>query len=278
MGLLKNYDVLLVDLWGVVHDGEQLYPNVFETLIRLKELKKKVIFLSNVPRRKDAVAKMLSGFGITDSLYWKLVVSGEFVKYTLDKKKSFGTKYFYVGSPVAKEVLFNLNGYQEVEDPKDADFNILTSVINYYDEAMEVIEELIKYKKPLICTNPDKSSIKRDGKVMPCSGMVADKYEDLGGEVVYFGKPHKPIYKYAIQDVSSDNKVLAVGDSMGNDIQGASNANLNSVLVCSGIHRHDLGIKIGEMPDAKKLLALYKKYSVQPTFVVSLLKDIILNT
>ena len=277
MNIIQNYDVLLMDLWGVVHDGDKPYSGVIETLIKLKELKKDIIFFSNVPRRKHTVQKILGNLGIDNSLYSELIASGEFVHELLAEKKQFGTKYFYLGSPESEEVILSLDGYQRVANPKEADFAIITGIVNYYKKAMELAMEAIKYKLPLVCTNPDKSSIKENGEVMHCPGVVADKYEELGGTVIHFGKPYKHIYEYALQNVKDKKKVLAIGDSMANDIKGANNVELDSVLVCSGVHRHDLKIKMGDMPTTESLSALYKKYSIKPTFVVSLLKDIIYN-
>ena len=275
MSILKNYDVLLMDLWGVVYDGYHLYPKVIETLQGLKELKKEVIFFSNVPRRKHTVQGMLNGFGVDNSLYSSLITSGEFVHELLAEKKQFGTKYFYLGSPESEEVILNIGGYQRVANAKDADFSIITGIVDYYEEAMKLAIEAIKYKLPLLCTNPDKSSIKRSGEIVHCPGAVADKYEELGGEVIYFGKPHRHIYEYALQDITDRRRVLAIGDSMENDIRGANNMNLDSVLICSGVHRHDLEINMGDIPSAENLSRLYEKHSIKPTFVISLLKDII---
>ena len=275
MSILKNYDVLLLDLWGVIYDGYDLYPNVIQTLQKLKKLGKEIIFLSNVPRRRHTVQEMLGKFTIDDSLYSKLITSGEFIHELLCEKKQFGTKYFYIGSPDSEEVVLNLKDYQKVTHAKDADFGIITSILGYQEESMKLAMEAMKYKLPLLCTNPDKSSIKKDGKMTYCTGIIADKYESLGGKVIYFGKPYKPIYEHILQKINNKKKVLAIGDSMENDIKGANNMNLDSVLVCSGIHRHDLEIEIGGMPSTKNLLKLYEKYSVKPTFVISLLKDII---
>ena len=275
MNILKNYDVLLLDLWGVIYDGYDLYPNVIQTLHKLKELGKEVILLSNAPRRRHTVQKMLRKFAIDNSLYSNLVTSGEFTHELLAEKKQFGTKYFYLGSPESEEIVLNLKGYQKVAYAKDADFGIIASILGYYEEAMNLAMEAMKCKLPLLCPNPDKSSIKRDGEVMYCTGIIAEKYEALGGKVIHFGKPYKPIYEHVLRTIDDKKKVLAIGDSMGNDIKGANNMNLDSVLVCSGIHRHDLKIEMGDMPSTENLLKLYKKYSVKPTFVISLLKDII---
>jgi HAD superfamily hydrolase (TIGR01459 family) len=272
---LNNYDVLLMDLWGVIYDGHHLYPRALETLYKLKDLKKEVIFFSNVPRRKSTIQELLSTFDVDKSLYKDLIASGELVNELLAEKKKFGTKYFYLGSPESEEVILNLKEYQKVDHPKNADFSIITGIIDYFEEAMELAKKAVQHKIPLLCTNPDKSSIKKNGEVVHCPGVIAEKYEELGGEVIYFGKPYKEIYEYALKDIHPSKKILAIGDSMENDIKGATNMNIDCALVCSGIHRHDLKIDVGAFPTDENLLKLYKKYSLEPTFVLSVLSDII---
>ncbi|WP_236870230.1 TIGR01459 family HAD-type hydrolase [Candidatus Bandiella numerosa] len=274
---LNNYDVLLMDLWGVLYDGHHLYPGALETLHKLRDLKKDVIFFSNVPRRKSTIQELLSTFNVDKSLYKDLIASGEFVNELLAEKKKFGTKYFYLGSPESEEVISNIKYYQRVNHPQDADFSIITGIVNYFEEAMELAKKAVQYKIPMLCTNPDRSSIKKNGEVVHCPGVIAEKYEELGGEVIYFGKPYKQIYEYALKDIPKSKKILAVGDSMENDIKGATNMGIDCALVCSGIHRHDLKINVGEFPAEENLLRLYKEHSLKPTFVLSILSDIIKN-
>ncbi|WHA04706.1 TIGR01459 family HAD-type hydrolase [Candidatus Bandiella numerosa] len=274
---LNNYDVLLMDLWGVLYDGHHLYPGALETLHKLRDLKKDVIFFSNVPRRKSTIQELLSTFNVDKSLYKDLIASGEFVNELLAEKKKFGTKYFYLGSPESEEVISNIKEYQRVDHPQDADFSIITGIVNYFDEAMELAKKAVQYKIPMLCTNPDRSSIKKNGEVVHCPGVIAEKYEELGGEVIYFGKPYKQIYEYALKDIPKSKKILAIGDSMENDIKGATNMGIDCALVCSGIHRHDLKINVGEFPAEENLLRLYKEHSLKPTFVLSILSDIIKN-
>ena len=278
--ILDNYNVILMDLWGVVFDGNELYPQVYETLEKLHEMGIKVVFFSNVPRRKATVAKMLEKFGIDESLYDDIISSGELVYETLEKEKAFGNRYFHLGS--AAEILNSLEGYEEVQNPQEADFSIITSVLgnyddsqSYYDRSIELAKEAVKSKLPLLCTNPDKISITKSGEVVYCPGMVTELYEELGGKVIHFGKPHRIMYEYAMTKIKAENsEVLAIGDSIANDIIGASNMNIDSVLVCSGIHRHDFGIEIGDMPKGI-LQDIKKKYSVTPNYVVSLLRDLV---
>ncbi|MFQ3307548.1 MAG: HAD superfamily hydrolase (TIGR01459 family) [Candidatus Midichloriaceae bacterium] len=281
MSILKNYDIILMDLWGVIYDGIHLYDGAVETLKKLKQLNKKVIFLSNVPRRSSTIEKMLLGFGIDKSLYFNIITSGEFVYHSLHKSKNFGKKYFYLGSPASEEVILNVKDYERVSNAKDADFSILagtkgeTGTTDYYEEALALSKEAIKYNLLLLCTNPDKTSITKCGEIHPCSGKIAEKYEESGGKVFYFGKPHKEFYEYALEGITNLESVLAIGDSLANDIRGANSIEINSVLVSSGVHRHHLEIKLGEQPHKDVLQALFEKYSTKPTYVVSLLKDLL---
>ena len=278
--IIDNYSTILMDLWGVVFDGQELYPEVLETLKKLNEMGKNVVFFSNVPRRKETVAKILAKFKITPELYDDIISSGELVYETLEKEKLFGERYFHLGS--AAEILHGLKSYEEVHNPFEADFSIITSVlgdysdsVSHYERSVELAKEAVKAKLPLLCTNPDKVSITKSGDVVYCPGMVTEIYEKLGGKVIHFGKPHKIMYEYALNRiVVAKSEILAVGDSIANDIIGASNMKIDSALVCSGIHRNDFGIKIGEVP--KDIMHfIQNKYSVTPKFVVSLLKDLL---
>lgn len=270
---LNNYNVLLVDLWGVLHDGYHLYPGSLATLYQLKQLNKDVILVSNAPRRKSTIKNLLDTLGIHQSLYKALIVSGELL-FSFLKEKKIGSKYFYIGSVESGEIISSFNNYQRVDHPQSADFIILTSVVNCFNQAMDCAIKAIRYKVPLLCANPDILSIRQNGELVYCSGTIARKYEQLGGEVIYFGKPYKNIYLHALEGISLSRRILAIGDSMENDIQGAINMNIDSALVCSGIHMHDLKINVGELPNKNNLLKLYKKYLVKPKFVLSIMSDI----
>lgn len=279
--ILKNYNAILMDLWGVIFDGNELYPQVHETLEKIHEMGIKVIFFSNVPQRKTTVQKMLEKFSIDKSLYNDVISSGELVYETLKKEKVFGSKYFHLGS--AAEILNSLEGYEEVKNHQEADFTIITSVLgkyndslSHYDRSIELAKEVVKLKLPLLCTNPDKISITKSGEVVYCPGMISELYEGLGGKVIHFGKPHRVMYEYAMTKIAAKNsEILAIGDSIANDIVGASNMKIDSLLVCSGIHRHDLGIiDIGDMPIGI-LQGIKKKHSTTPNYVAGLLRDLI---
>ncbi len=272
---ILNYKVFLLDIWGVIYDGFHIYEGVIETLNKLKELNKKVIFFSNVPRRKLTIKGMLEKFAITPDLYHDIVTSGEFSRHELENKTNdFGDSYYYIGAKTAEEVVLDLKSYKKTDGPKNADFAILTSTLNFYEEAMSAVKELVDYKIPLICVNPDKSFVDKNGNLSLCPGSIADVYEKSGGKVFYFGKPYKGIYDFALNGVSKSD-VVAVGDSINNDILGANNYGIDSVFVSSGIHRNELEINIGQKAEEDRLKELFKKHSVKPTYVVSLLKNII---
>ena len=269
------YKTILLDLWGVVHDGTQLYPGVLQTLYKLKSLNKDIIFISNVPKRKKKIQYMLNSFCIDSSLYKEIVTSGELAINILMKKKVYGTNYFCIGCNDLEEIVISSDNYKKVNNMADAEFAIVTRLTNDATQEIECIKKLIKYNIPMLCINPDKVSIDNNGITTCCPGVIAEKYQQLGGKVIYFGKPYKAIYEYCLQYIVNKKKILAIGDSMTNDIKGAIDMNIDCALICGGIHRHELNIRIGEFPKRYNLLKLYKKYMLRPTFVLGIFSDII---
>jgi len=267
---------MLIDLWGVIHDGSSLYPRVLETLYKIKNLDKEIIILSNVPRRKKTVITNLDELLLNRELYDDIAVSGELAYEFLAKNKCYGNKYFYIGSPDSEEVIPQSGKYTKVAKAIEADFSIITSTLKCHNESIKLAMESLKHQLPLLCINPDNYSITKSGKLSYCAGIIAKKYESLGGKVVYFGKPYEKIYQYALKSSGPSKRILAIGDSMDNDIKGANGVKVDSVLVCSGIHRHDLNISVGQKPTDNNLLKLFKKYSFRPTYILSTLSNIIL--
>ena len=273
--VLNKYDVFLIDLWGVIYDGYKLYPDVIKTLEYLHEREKKIIFFSNAPRRKTTIQSTLESFFIKEHLYNEIVSSGELVYYVLQKQRKFGEKYFHVGNPLGEEVLSHLNGYEKVMNPEEATFAILTSTLDYYDEALSLAEKAKKYDLPLLCVNPDKLSITYEGKEILCPGVIAGFYEKWGGKVVYFGKPYIEMYDYALRLLDDKSKVLAIGDSIFNDIKGANNYGIDSLFITAGIHRNELNVKMEEYPERKITENLFNKHNIYPTYVANLLRDMV---
>ncbi|MBN8828771.1 MAG: TIGR01459 family HAD-type hydrolase [Sphingobacteriia bacterium] len=278
----KNYDLFLLDLWGVIHDGTNLYPGVIEFLYFLKENNKKVHFISNGPRRSEKAIVTLQNLNVSSNLYNALTTSGEtFYQYL---KKNLLThiinpkdkNYYFIGTTKDLGMIDDL-GYQKIENINEANF-----ILNhgpFFDERDRNIEEevfkpAIKDQKIMICVNPDLVVVKQTGEVIDCAGKLAEKYIELGGKVQYFGKPYKEIYEYIVTEYKFPlNKVLAVGDSFYTDILGANNYGIDSCLVTQGIFAKDVGSNISDEQVLQNYNKLCVKYKAKPTYVIHDFKE-----
>lgn len=250
--VIPNYNAFLLDLWGVVHDGAQLYPNVRETLAVIKKTGKPIIFLSNAPRRADRVASVLTELGIDSSLYDDIVSSGESGFHWLEAGNApWGNRYYLIAAEKDAGLLDNLD-FRQVGDLKNADF-ILNLGFGTEEQTTEdftpLLHSAIEFSLPMLCLNPDLEVIKISGERFPCAGAIAKNYVALGGEVKWFGKPYSAVYEYAHKLLGGIDKkqILAVGDSLETDIPGANNFGVDSALITGGILKgHDI-LEIKEM-------------------------------
>ena len=233
----NEYECFFIDLWGVIHNGVNLFENVLDTLKFLKNEKKSIFFLTNAPRRSSVIKKQLLEFGLSDKLYDDIVSSGEITWQKLKSKKNL--KCFLIGPPRDFHLVEGLD-VEVVKDPKLVDLIINTgpwgdkdSLENY----KPMLEELVNYNPLMICSNPDKTVIRGD-RFMICAGLLAEYYQKIGGKVEYYGKPYSEIYEFTYSIMKKRNeKILVIGDSLDNDIKGANLQNLDSLLITSGIHR-----------------------------------------
>ncbi|MCA3555518.1 TIGR01459 family HAD-type hydrolase [Aestuariivirga sp.] len=247
--LAARYDGFIVDLWGVIHDGVAPYPGARDLLQKLQEMERRVVLLSNAPRRVASVRDDLLAMGVSDDLYDGLMTSGEAVFEALSHRSDpwvaeLGRKVYFLGPERDWGILNGLELHQ-VERPAAADFVIITapddlqgpSTIN---DHLPALEQCLAAGLPMICANPD-FEIVRDGQRIICAGALARHYETLGGEVRWYGKPDAAIYPSVLEILEvSASRVLAVGDGLRTDIAGARAANLASCWVLGGIHAEEL--------------------------------------
>jgi HAD superfamily hydrolase (TIGR01459 family) len=241
---MTKYKTLLVDLWGVVHDGTFLYEGVKERLIDLKYKNIEVCFLSNAPRRSAKAISVLNSLGIDSSLFKDVVTSGEcFYYFSKDLITQKGNKIFYIGPKKDLDVLVGLD-YSFTTNPKDASFGIITGHPEDYEESKmtDVLTLCVKNNLDIFCLNPDLIVVKKDGTIEPCAGAIGAEYVNLGGNLRYFGKPYLDIYHFAMErlglSISDKANILAIGDSILTDIQGANNFGIDSCFCLSGIHKN----------------------------------------
>ena len=265
-----KYNIFFVDLWGVIHNGLELFENVKNVLNRLKKKNKLIFFITNAPRRSFVIADQLNDFGLSKIFYDHIISSGEITWLSL-KKNYEKKKCFMIGPPRDYHLVEGLD-IEIVEDySKGVDIIINTGpwgdddiLENYTD----LLNSLIKFNSLMICSNPDKTVI-RGKNFMICAGLLAEYYEKIGGEVIYYGKPHNNIYEFCYKLIEGENKILVIGDSLENDIKGANLQKLDSVLITDGIHRD---VNNNKDIDKEKLDDLIKKKNIKPKFVMRKLK------
>lgn len=274
----SNYDYYIFDVWGVIHDGSQPYPKAAETISFLRAQGKKICFLSNAPRRAFRVAEVLKKFGITENLYDFVMSSGEAAFLDLKKNqedgfKNFGQNYFYIGPKKDIDLLDGLS-YKRVDQASQADFALTTGFDDedsILDEKMPQALDAKKHNLKMICVNPDMIVVKQNGVQMICAGTLAQEYQRLGGEVIFYGKPFLSVYKMVCEIFNNpeNKKILMVGDGLETDIKGAKNFAIDSLLVTGGILSKSLNINYHQTADAKKLAEICNQYQLSPQFVIS---------
>ena len=266
--LADAYDGFIVDVWGVLHDGLKLYPGVCETLDRLAERGKAVVFLTNAPRRSRDVARMLARLELPERHRRNILASGESVHAALaDRADAFhaglGRRCLVLGDATGNDILTGLD-IERAAAFEDAEF-----IVNIgpwrADAAIEEYERdlalAVGLGLPMICANPD-LAVMQGGREMLCAGALAVRYEALGGRVAYHGKPHPAIYDTCLARLGGParDRVVAIGDSLGTDIKGAAAAGIDSALVLGGLH--------AAASACGALAALYAEHRAVPDFTL----------
>lgn len=267
--IAADYDLFLIDQWGVIHNGVFAYEGAKEALTNLRRLGKKVIILSNSAKLASDSYARLEMVGVGRDLYDHVVTSGDtvyqhFQSQTHPFYQALGNSYLCFAWDEGRDIIAQ-SGKQEVAQAESADFILCSGAahgnLNAYMPALDIAR---KRGLPMICANPDLVAVDEKGHIKMCPGTIAKAYEDQGGEVFWHGKPRKEIYDFACALEPDFHRVIGIGDSMEHDICGAANNGLDSVLICGGIHAQALG-----SPPKKTLIdKLSAHYDTQPTFAL----------
>ncbi len=237
-----------------MHNGIKLNSKAMEVIKNLKKISKKIVFLSNAPRPSLKVINFLLKMGMNEKYLSSVITSGEAAMYAINQSK-FGKTFFHLGPPRDTSIFDKVKKNKTNID--ECDFILCTGLFDDYDNDLNFYREFLKKhtSKKLICTNPD-LTVHR-GKIEElCAGSIAKVFEELGGKVSYFGKPHPEVYNLCF---SKKEKVLAIGDNLRTDIKGANNLNLDCIFITDGVHRDELN-KISDLSN------LVKTYNVKIDF------------
>lgn len=270
--LARAYDVLLCDVWGVVHNGVAAFAPACEALTRFRSGRGTVILITNAPRPGAAVRPILDRLGVPRQAYDAIVSSGEVTRGIVQQRR--GQRVFHLGPARDLPIFSGLDvAFVGVES---ADYVVCSGLFDDTKETPKDYEVLLATMRsralPMVCANPD-VVVERGEELVYCAGALADAYAQIGGEVIYCGKPHAPIYRAALERAAALRggampalaRVLAIGDSVRTDMKGATAFGLDCLFVVSGIHAEELGGR--EAPDLSGLDAIFAAAGVAPKAV-----------
>jgi HAD superfamily hydrolase (TIGR01459 family) len=242
--LAPEYDGFILDLWGVVHDGTVPFPGVLDCMERLIGAGKRLVLMSNAPRRSDDVVRRIARIGVPGRLYHGVMSSGEEAWQHLKHRDepfyaALGRRCLHIGSERDLEMREGLD-LAFVMTPAGADFLLNTGPAEW-DDTIEGYAPVLNAARagglPMVCANPDLVVI-HGGKPALCAGALAEEYERLGGQVRWHGKPYPSVYDscLVLLGISDRRRILAIGDSLRTDIAGAAGAGIDSLLIAGGVH------------------------------------------
>ncbi len=249
--IVERYDALFCDAWGVIHNGVTLMPGIAKALENFRNTRGPVIILTNAPRPSSIIPKQLDKLGLPRSCYDDVVTSGDATRQSM---KDHASKPIYRFGPELDDPLYD--GIDLTFAPlQEAGAIVCSGMLDDDDHPDDYREGLVSAAArglPMICANPD-ILVNWGGRMIYCAGAIAQLYAELGGEVIYSGKPHKPIYDLAHQRLLKLNgakpsgRVLAVGDGIATDIAGASANNLDALFIVGSGGLHTAGVSEREI-------------------------------
>jgi len=260
--IASGHDALICDVWGVVHDGKNHHPAVADALYRFKEKHGPVVLLTNAPRVPAEVATQCTSYGLPPDCYDAIVSSGGAAREELERRSALRTlRLFYIGPDRDLPMIEGL----DLRRTEIADAEVALA-IGLRDDMTETVEQyagelaaLRAQGLTMLCANPD-LVVHRGDRLLYCAGSLAKAYEDLGGRVIYYGKPHLPVYESALGALSAilghaPRRPLAVWDGLLTDIKGANAARIEALFIADGVHGEDIAPYTDE-----HLAALFSRY------------------
>lgn len=264
--LAPNYDVVLSDVWGVMHNGAVASPDASDALSRYRAAGGIVVFITNAPRPGQNVIRQLDHFGVSRDAYDGIVSSGDVTRGVIAKRP--GQTVYHIG-PDRNLAIFKGTDVR-FAPPESADYVICSGLFDDTTEGPEDYRERLTAIRQrnlfMVCANPD-VVVEVGDKLLYCAGAVADLYGQLGGEVLYAGKPHAPIYDQAlgiakqIRGKPADlSRVIAIGDSVRTDLKGARAYGIDCLFVTAGIHAEEFGHR--DAPDPVAVATVFESSGV----------------
>ena len=238
--IASRFDGMLIDQFGVIHDGQTLYPGTLRVLSELKAMGIPVTVMTNSGKRAEANRQRLVKMGVPRDHFVDAISSGEVAFSSLNVRKAF-----LIGKEGED---YGFDGITFVSNPKDAEI-ILILGSNAPKTSLDDYRKILSgLTLPAICCNPDRLMLTPQG-LMPAPGAIAALYEEMGGKVTWIGKPYPTIYAEAARLIGSPERILCIGDSAEHDVAGGRNAGFATLLVMQGVSAGHDPASLSPQPD-----------------------------
>ncbi|GAA2846570.1 HAD superfamily hydrolase (TIGR01459 family) [Aminobacter aminovorans] len=273
--LTGRYQALLCDVWGVIHNGVDAFPEAAAALNAAREKGVAVVLITNAPRPRAGVIAQLASLGVPESAWDRVVTSGDVTRELI---RSGPRRVFHIGPdrdfPIYDGLDIDL--VEEFEASVVVCTGLFDDETETPDDYAEMLRRLRARNLPFICANPD-IVVERGHELIWCAGALARDYGQLGGRTLVSGKPHRPIYEAALaaagEVLGREVKLtdaLAIGDGMFTDVKGAADNGIDVLYVSGGIHARDYGE--AHAPDPDRLAAFLDKHGYSPVATIPRLR------
>jgi HAD superfamily hydrolase (TIGR01459 family) len=240
--IAPKYDALICDIWGVLHNGATAFTAACDALKHFRDRHGRVVLLTNAPRPAKDLEDQFRRFGVPLDCFDEIVTSGEAAREDLARRSaSARLAVLHLGPERDRNVFEGLN--VGLTDQAHAQLVLCTGLYNDESETPEDYANMLAGLRQrgliMLCANPD-LVVQRGGQLVYCAGALAQAYEMIGGSVVYYGKPHRPVYDVALATLKGASRMLAIGDGLHTDIKGANGVGIDALFVADGIHGEDV--------------------------------------
>ena len=267
--IASRYEAIFCDVWGVIHNGRDVYQSSVEALVTYRASGGKVVLITNSPRPSDGVRSQLSEMGVDRNCYDAIVTSGDVTRTLISQAKG---PIFHLGPDRDLPLYTGLD--IELANEDECASVVCSGMFDDEnerpDEYVERLQYLVDRDIPFICANPD-LVVERGDQMIFCAGSLAKLYEELGGKTIVAGKPHAPIYALASKKlgdiagvINHNMNVVAIGDGLPTDVAGAINNGFDLIYISSGIHHAAYGTP--DQPDEVALNEFLDQNGVDPTY------------
>jgi len=277
-----QYDALFCDLWGCVHDGVKAFPEAIEAMRAFRATGGTVLLLTNSPRPRAGVAKQLARFGVPEDAWDVIATSGDSARAAM-YQGVVGSKVWHIGEPhdaAFFEKMALIEDAVEIEkvELNDAEGIVCTGPFDPHADPSVMRPQFLLAKTKglkLLCANPD-IVVDRGESREWCAGALAQLYTEMGGESLYFGKPHPPIYDLARKRLVQfgvdipDDRILAIGDGIRTDVLGGLGESIDTLFITGGLAREETGTT--DQPDPAKLARFLTEAELEPQYSIGMLR------